>query len=262
MAAQSKEPISAPAVVITGCSSGIGYGTVRVLAQQGFKVFGSVRKLADGERLRQELGEQFTPLLFDVTDEKAVAAAAHKACSAVQCSARTQVPLDHIIVNAGQAGLGWSQAGRPGEQCRRELSWPGSPPACVRVPHPPGDQHSGHFHSHPGQRSAGCHPSPDSDAPHDGVMHTCSGKCATMLHKPCEHLQAFLPLLGTDGTLRGSPGRIINVSSTSGSYGAPFMGAYAASKHAMQGYTDSLRRELLLFGVDVILVGVPLCLRL
>ena len=64
------------AVVVTGCSSGIGYGTARVLAQQGFRVFGSVRKLADGDKLRQELGQAFTPLVFDVTDEKAVAAAA------------------------------------------------------------------------------------------------------------------------------------------------------------------------------------------
>ena len=68
-------------------------------------------------------------------------------------------------------------------------------------------------------------------------------------------VQAFLPLLGTDPSLTGSPGRVVNVSSTSGSYGAPFMGAYAASKHAMEGYSDSLRRELLLFGIDVVVVG-------
>jgi NAD(P)-dependent dehydrogenase (short-subunit alcohol dehydrogenase family) len=64
--------------------------------------------------------------------------------------------------------------------------------------------------------------------------------------------QAFLPLLGAR---RGAPlprGRIINISSVSGKIGYPFMGAYAASKHALEGLSDSLRRELLLWGVDVI----------
>ena len=84
MATVAQATEARPAVVITGCSSGIGYDTARVLAQQGYSVFGSVRKLADGERLQQELGQHFTPLVFDVTDEKAVAAAALKACSEVQ----------------------------------------------------------------------------------------------------------------------------------------------------------------------------------
>ena len=39
-------------------------------------MFGSVRKPADADRLRAELGANFTPLLFDVTDEAAVLAAA------------------------------------------------------------------------------------------------------------------------------------------------------------------------------------------
>ena len=67
--------------------------------------------------------------------------------------------------------------------------------------------------------------------------------------------QAFLPLLGADRSLEGAPGRVINVSSVGGRYGAPFMGAYAASKHALEGASDSLRRELMLFGIDVIVVG-------
>lgn len=70
--------------------------------------------------------------------------------------------------------------------------------------------------------------------------------------------QAFLPLLGGDRMLTGAPGRIVNVSSVEGKYGAPFMGAYAASKHAMEGMSDSLRRELMLYGIDVIVVGEQL----
>jgi len=67
--------------------------------------------------------------------------------------------------------------------------------------------------------------------------------------------QAFLPLLGMDATLKGKPGRIVNITSVSGLLASPFLGAYAASKHAVEGMTDSLRRELGTYGIDVIAVG-------
>ena len=38
-------------VVVTGVSTGIGWGCAKVLIAQGFRVFGSVRKPADAERL-------------------------------------------------------------------------------------------------------------------------------------------------------------------------------------------------------------------
>jgi NADP-dependent 3-hydroxy acid dehydrogenase YdfG len=63
-------------VVISGVSSGIGWGTVKVLIQKGFKVFGSVRKPEDAKRLQQEMGDAFKPLLFDVTDIPAIEQAA------------------------------------------------------------------------------------------------------------------------------------------------------------------------------------------
>ncbi|MEZ4512496.1 MAG: SDR family oxidoreductase [Chloroflexota bacterium] len=64
--------------------------------------------------------------------------------------------------------------------------------------------------------------------------------------------QAFLPLLGTDRQF--PPGRIINISSVSGQIVYPFMGAYAASKHALEALSDALRRELLLYGIDVVVI--------
>ena len=46
-------------------------------------------------------------------------------------------------------------------------------------------------------------------------------------------------------------GRIVNVGSVAGRLASPFMGAYAGSKHALEGLSDSLRRELVPYGVKV-----------
>jgi NAD(P)-dependent dehydrogenase (short-subunit alcohol dehydrogenase family) len=67
--------------------------------------------------------------------------------------------------------------------------------------------------------------------------------------------QAFAPLLGTDATLAGSHGRIINISSLGGKLGAPYLAPYVSSKHALEGWSECLRRELLMYGIDVIIVG-------
>ncbi len=67
--------------------------------------------------------------------------------------------------------------------------------------------------------------------------------------------RAFAPLLGADPGLAGSRGRIVNVSSVGGTMGVPFLGAYVAAKHGVEGLSESLRRELQLLGIDVIVVG-------
>lgn len=67
--------------------------------------------------------------------------------------------------------------------------------------------------------------------------------------------QAFLPLLGTDLSLKGQPGRIVNVTSVQGKVALPLSGAYGASKHALEGMSESLRRELIPYGIDVIIFG-------
>lgn len=61
--------------------------------------------------------------------------------------------------------------------------------------------------------------------------------------------QTFLPLLE-----RGS--KIVNISSIAGYVVQPFVGAYAASKHAVEAVSDALRREFLLTdaGIDVVVV--------
>ena len=49
-------------------------------------------------------------------------------------------------------------------------------------------------------------------------------------------------------------GRIVNIGSVAGRLASPFMGAYSASKHALEGLTDAMRREFALHGVKVSLI--------
>ena len=61
--------------------------------------------------------------------------------------------------------------------------------------------------------------------------------------------QVVLPLMRAQGK-----GRIINISSISGKIGFPGLSPYVASKHALEGFSESLRLELKPFGIDVSLV--------
>ncbi len=68
-------------------------------------------------------------------------------------------------------------------------------------------------------------------------------------------IKAFSHHLGAKDEHPFDPGRILQISSVAGKLGMPFMGPYAASKHAMEGVSQSLRRELLLYGIKVIVMG-------
>jgi len=61
--------------------------------------------------------------------------------------------------------------------------------------------------------------------------------------------QAILPFMRKQRS-----GKIINMSSISGRFGFPGLSAYVASKHALEGYSESLRLELKPFGVEVVLI--------
>jgi NAD(P)-dependent dehydrogenase (short-subunit alcohol dehydrogenase family) len=61
--------------------------------------------------------------------------------------------------------------------------------------------------------------------------------------------QAFIP------ALRRAGGRIVNVSSIGGRVAAPLLSPYNASKFALEGVSDSLRRELRSQGVDVVVIA-------
>jgi NAD(P)-dependent dehydrogenase (short-subunit alcohol dehydrogenase family) len=181
------------AVVVTGVSTGIGWGLVKSLAARGQHVFGSVRKEADAERLRRDFGDSFTPLVFDVTDESAVRAGADRVRAAL--GGRR---LFGLVNNAGIAMPG-PVLHQPVAEFRKQIE--------VNL--------IGAF--------------------------TVS--------------QAFAPLLGADRTLTGVPGRIVNITSLGGKIGSPFLSGYCAAKHGLEGLSESLRRELMLYGIDVIIVG-------
>jgi NAD(P)-dependent dehydrogenase (short-subunit alcohol dehydrogenase family) len=180
-------------VVITGTSTGIGWGTAKVLIGRGFRVFGSVRKTSDAERLSAEFGDHFVPLLFDVTDEAAVKAAAADVRTALGGER-----LAGLVNNAGVAVAG-PLLELPTEDFRRQIE--------INLV---------------------------------GLVVTT---------------KAFAPLVGTDPQLKGAPGRIVNISSVGGTVAMPFLAPYNASKFAVEGLSESLRRELLPFGIDVIVIG-------
>ena len=61
--------------------------------------------------------------------------------------------------------------------------------------------------------------------------------------------QAVLPAMRRFGY-----GRIVNISSILGLIPGPYLGIYAASKHALEGYTETLDHEVRTFGVRALLV--------
>ncbi len=65
---------------------------------------------------------------------------------------------------------------------------------------------------------------------------------------PVAVTQAVLPLI------RPARGRIVNVGSIGGHNAAPFVGPYSASKFAIEGVTQALRREVRPFGIEVAIV--------
>lgn len=180
-------------VVVTGVSTGIGYGTTAVLISKGWHVFGSVRNEADGHKLKTKFGKAFTPLIFDVQDNTAILVAAEQ----VRQHLAGQT-LDGLVNNAGSS-----------------------------FPDPLLVQSVADFRNQ--------------------IDINLVGMFAVT--------RAFAPLLGADSGLTGNKGRIVNLSSVGGKMGVPFLGAYAAAKHGVEGFSEALRRELQLIGIDVILIA-------
>ena len=179
--------------VVTGASTGIGRAIAEALLSRGWRVFGSVRKENDASALHEALGEDFSPLIFDVTDGDAVARAAEHVCTELQ--GRT---LNGLVNNAGVA-VGGPLRYLPLDELKYQMD--------------------------------------------------------VNLYGALTVTQAFVSMLGADKSVKGPRGRIVNMSSVAGKNAAPFMGPYAMSKHALEAFSESLRRELLPHGVDVAIIG-------
>jgi NAD(P)-dependent dehydrogenase (short-subunit alcohol dehydrogenase family) len=197
MSETADPPLTRRAVVVTGASSGIGRAICARIASEGALAFAGVRREEDAASLKNEFGDAVHPLLFDVTNEIAVRAAA----AVVRAKLAGQM-LFGLVNNAG-----------------------------VAVPGPL-------LHL-------------DSDELRRQLEINLIGVHAVT--------RAFAPLLGAEPNTTAdkdrAAGRIVMISSVAGRNGAPMLGAYSASKHALEGYSESLRRELMLYGVDVIIVA-------
>ena len=178
-------------IVITGVSTGIGYSATNILIENGIRVFGSVRKQEHSDKLKEEFGKNFHPLIFDVRDQDAIKGAASIVESIVGDNG-----IDCLINNSGIA-LGGPSLHLPTEVFKEQFE--------VNL---------------------------------FGVVSVTN---------------IFSKLLGAYRDSSHS-GKIIMISSVSGKRSYPFVGPYTASKHALEGYSDALRRELMLYDIDVILV--------
>jgi NAD(P)-dependent dehydrogenase (short-subunit alcohol dehydrogenase family) len=183
----------AKTILITGCSTGLGYAAASAFAERGYRVIATVRSDADARRVEAEGNGSIQSVLCDVTVKDQVA----ELPGAVRRITGGGV-LDGLINNAGVL------------------------PA----------------------------PGPVEFQKMDDIRAVFDVNVFGMMAVTI----ALLPLLGTD-PVRRQPGRIINMSSIEGKVASPFISAYPATKHAIEGFSSSLRRELRLFGIKVIIVA-------
>ncbi len=169
-------------VVVTGASSGIGEACTSALAEEGFRVFATVRRDADAERIARAHAA-IVPVLLDVADESSVASAR----SSIEAKL-AGAGLAGLVCNAGVLAVAPLEH-QPAEELRRVL-----------------------------------------DVNFFGALSVT---------------RALLP------ELRRARGRIVFMSSVNGRLSFPLLGAYSASKAALEAAADALRIELLPSGVHV-----------
>lgn len=171
-------------ILITGCSSGIGYHCARALHDHGgWRVFASCRRQQDVDRLA---GEGLETLRLDLADPASIAAAVDEVLR------RTGGKLDALFNNGA--------------------------------------------YSQPGAFE---------DVPTENVR----ALFETNFFGWYELTRRVLPVMRQQGH-----GRIVNCSSVLGFVSLRFLGAYAATKHAVEGWTDALRLELQGTGIHAIIL--------
>jgi NAD(P)-dependent dehydrogenase (short-subunit alcohol dehydrogenase family) len=86
--------LSGKTAVVTGCTSGIGYETTRVLALRGAHVIGTARTKEKGTIAQASLQGRVTPVVLELSDFDSVAACADEIDA-------MREPIDMLICNAG-----------------------------------------------------------------------------------------------------------------------------------------------------------------
>lgn len=167
--------ISLRTVLVTGCSSGIGKASARLLAEQGFRVLAGVRTQEHAKALVDPSLPSLEPVLLDVTSDENVT---HLVES---LTASSPDGLYAVVNNAG-VGL----------------------PAAVEL----------------------------------STLDEVRNLFEVNTIAPLRIIQNCLPLL------RQAGGRVVNVSSMNGTMALPMVGAYSASKFALEALSDTLRVEL------------------
>ncbi|MBI1752254.1 MAG: oxidoreductase [Acidobacteria bacterium] len=168
--------------IVTGASSGIGEATAEQLARAGYKVYGTSRRGAQGQRGKRT----FEMLALDVTSDESVAAAVNEVL-------RLEGRIDLLVNNAG---FGVAPAAAEESSIRQAQA----------------------------------------------IFDTNFFGIVRMVRAVVPHMRQ-----------RGS-GRIINISSVLGFVPMPYMALYSATKHAVEGYSESLDHELRTQGIRVSLV--------
>ncbi|RTZ16183.1 SDR family oxidoreductase [Vibrio aquaticus] len=161
-------------ILITGCSTGIGYVCAHALHKRGYQVIASCRKPQDVERLRSE---GLTSILLDLADPTSIS---HGVKEALEI---TNGRLDALFNNGAY--------GQPGAL---------------------------------------------EDLPTDGLREQFESNFFGWHQLVCE----VLPVMRKQGS-----GRIVQNSSVLGFAAMKYRGAYNASKFAIEGWTDTLRLELM-----------------
>ena len=169
-----------PVALVTGASSGIGLATAKLLADAGYQVYGTSRRISPLDNL------PFTMLQLDVTSDESVEAA-------VNAVLRLHGRIDLLVNNAG---FGVAPAGAE-----------------------------------------------------ESSMAQASAIFETNFFGLVRMTRAVLPHMRKQGS-----GRIVNIGSVLGFVPAPFAALYAATKHAVEGYSESLDHEVRSKGIRVSVV--------
>jgi len=228
-----------PAVLVTGASTGIGLAAVRLLARRGFEVFAGVRREEaaarlgqDGREAREVAGSSgasragsITPLLFDVTDESAIARAA-----GVIDERTGSRGLHGLVNNAGMVVAGPMEF-LPIEDLRHQLE--------VNVL---------------GQVAVTQAVLPLLRRAREHQVAAEGRRRAVGVRAPTAPMGIGWPRATGHPVVRGSRGRIVFVGSISGLVSSRLLGAYAASKFAIEALGDAFRLELGPWGLQVAIV--------